>query len=97
MAALAYLLLPLTGMVAYFLSRRPRTRFHGAQAVALGFLWPVALYASSFVAPLVTQITAVLGALVWIGLMISTALGKDLRLPYLGDLCAETTGLEERA
>ena len=94
MAALAYLLLPISGMAAYFLSTTERGQFHGAQAVALGFVWPVALYGSSFFAAVVTQIVFAIGTLIWIGLIVATAVGKDLRLPYIGDVCARAAGLQ---
>ena len=95
MPALAYLLLPISGMAAYFLSTTERGQFHGAQAVAMGFVWPITLYVSSFVAPVATQVVFALGMIVWIGLIVTTAVGKDLRLPYVGALCARAAGLEE--
>lgn len=95
MAALAYLLLPISGMAAYFLSTTDRGQFHGAQAVALGFVWPVALYVSSFIAPVATQVVFALGMIAWIGLIVTAAVGKDVRLPLIGDLCARAAGLEE--
>ena|SRR5687767_8120314 len=95
MAALAYVLLPISGMAAYFLSTTERGQFHGAQAVALGFVWPVALYGSSFFAPVATQMVFAIGMIVWIGLIVATAVGKDLRLPYIGNVCARAAGLQK--
>ncbi|MEA2446774.1 MAG: hypothetical protein QOK47_411, partial [Actinomycetota bacterium] len=45
MAALAYLLPPVTGLIAFLFAIDPRLRFHGLQSVALGAVWPVAIYA----------------------------------------------------
>ena len=42
MPGLAYVLLPLSGMLAYFNGTSVRMRFHGLQAIALGALWPAA-------------------------------------------------------
>ncbi len=81
MAALAYLLPPLSGLLAYSLGRDQRVRFHGLQAVVFGFLWPVAIYAGSLAGPIGTRITFALGVLIWIGLLVVTALGRDPRLP----------------
>ena len=84
MAGLAYLLLPVSGALAYFNGRKPRTRFHGLQAVLLGILWPAALYAGSAVSPDATFIVAVAGAVIWIAFMLIALLGKDPRLPLVG-------------
>jgi uncharacterized membrane protein len=81
MAALAYLLPPLTGLLAYSLGSDRRVRFHGLQAVAFGFLWPVTIYGGSLAGPIGTRVTFTLGALIWIGLLVATALGRDPLLP----------------
>jgi uncharacterized membrane protein len=81
MAALAYLLLPLTGMVAYFGAAEPRMRFHGIQAVAYGVLWPAAIYVASWITATATQVVFVIGALVWVVLIVGTAVGRDPSLP----------------
>ena len=96
MAALAYVLLPLSGMLAFFSQTEARVRFHGAQAVSLGLIWPLALYACSALAPTATQIAFVLGAGLWIALIVTTAAGRDLRLPVVGVVCARAAGYEER-
>lgn len=84
MAALCYLLLPVTGVLGYFLGKRPRTRFHGLQAVALGLLWPLSLIAASEVSPTATRVALGVGAVVWIVLMGGAAVGKDLTVPGAG-------------
>jgi uncharacterized membrane protein len=85
-AALAYVLLPVSGLIAYFTGRTTRMRLHGLQAVVLGAVWPAVLYASSEVSPAVTQATWGLGAVFWIALMGAAAVGRDLRLPLVGRL-----------
>jgi uncharacterized membrane protein len=81
MAALAYLFPPLTGLLAYSLGRAERVRWHGLQSVAFGFAWPALIYVGSFAGPLVTRLVFALGALVWIGFLVTTAVGRDPRLP----------------
>jgi uncharacterized membrane protein len=84
MAALAYVLLPVSGAIAYFNARSARLRFHGLQAISLGLIWPAALYGASQLSRQATQLVWGLGAVVWILLMLLTATGKDVRLPVLG-------------
>ena len=81
MAALAYLLPPLSGLLVYSMGRDPRARFHGLQAVVFGFLWPAAIYAGSLAGPTGTRVVFALGALIWISFFGITALGRDPRLP----------------
>jgi len=81
MAALAYLLPPLSGLLLYSMGRNQRARFHGLQAVVFGFLWPAAIYVGSLAGPTGTRVVFALGALVWIALLGMTALGRDPRLP----------------
>jgi len=83
-AALAYLLLPVSGLAAYLAGRSARTRFHGLQAVTLGLAWPAALYACTYVTPGATQACALVGAVTWLGFLVATALGLDPRIPFAG-------------
>lgn len=80
MAAAVYVLLPLSGLLALTFARSPRMRAHGAQAIAFGLLWPLALFAASAVGPAVTQLVFALGAIVYLGLIATTLLGRDLLL-----------------
>ena len=84
MAALAYLLLPVTGLVAYLTGRDPRTRWHGLQAIALGLVWPIALYVAAVGPALAVRSVFAVGAVTWIGFLIATAFGADPRLPLVG-------------
>ncbi len=82
MAGLAYLLLPVTGLLAYF-GGRGRTRLHGGQAVVLGVLWPAVLYACSAWTPSATQVAFVAGTVLWLGFLIAAAAGRDPKLPWV--------------
>lgn len=84
MAGFAYLLLPVTGALAYFNGSESRMRFHGLQAVLLGILWPALLYAGSAVGSGATRIVAIGGTLIWLVLMLTAFAGRDLRLPLVG-------------
>lgn len=84
MAALAYVLLPVTGILTFLLSASPRTRAHGLQAIVLGTLWPLLLYAASALAADLTWVVAVIGAFAWLGFMVLTASGRDPKLPFIG-------------
>ena len=85
MAALAYVLLPVSGLIAYSMGASSRTRFHGLQAVVLGLKWPLALYAASFLSPVVTQLVFAAGLAAWLWLLVATAAGRDPRLPVVGN------------
>ena len=81
-AAFAYLLLPVTGLVAYLFGDE-RARFHGLQAILFGALWPLGLYAASALAPGATRAVFAAGAVVWLGAILATAMGRDPALPGL--------------
>ena len=83
MAGFAYLLLPVTGLIAYFGGGNARARFHGLQAIALGLVWPVLLYAGSFLAAAVTQVVFGVGVLVWLLFLIGALIGRDPKIPGL--------------
>ena len=95
MAALAYLLLPITGLLAFSLGSQERTRFHGLQAIAVGVVWPVGLYLASAISAAATRVVFLFGGIVWLGLVVATAVGRDPRLPGLGSLF-DATAAESR-
>jgi uncharacterized membrane protein len=86
MAALAYVLLPLSGLIAYALGSSPRVRLHGLQAIVFGAAWPAALFTASLISERATQVVFGLGALTWIALLVLTAAGRDPGLPGLRGL-----------
>jgi hypothetical protein len=83
-AALAYLVPPLSGLVVYFTARGARMRFHGLQSVLLGLLWPAALLGGSVITPGASQVAGVGGALAWLWFLVGAALGRDPRWPLAG-------------
>ena len=97
MAGAAYLLLPISGALAYFNGGDARTRFHGLQAIIVGLIWPLSLFVCSAVTPGATQIAAAVGAAVWLGLLVATALGRDPRLPLIGGAIRRASAGDPRA
>jgi uncharacterized membrane protein len=83
MAALAYLMLPLSGVIAFLFAADPRVRFHGMQAIVFGLLWALALYGGAALSPTLTRVVAAVGALIWVVLLGATAAGRDPALPGL--------------
>ena len=81
MPALAYVLLPLSGTIAFLVGGSRRTRFHGLQAIVVGAAWALAAYAASWVSPRLTQAIFGFGVVVWLVLVVGTLMGKDPRLP----------------
>jgi uncharacterized membrane protein len=81
MAALAYVLLPLSGALAFFTAESRRVRFHGLQAILYGVAWPVVLFAVAALAPSLTVVVAIGGAIGWAVLILLTAIGADPRIP----------------
>ncbi|MDQ3877051.1 MAG: hypothetical protein M3290_01685 [Actinomycetota bacterium] len=84
MAALAYLLLPVSGAIAYFGGTNARTRFHGLQAIVYGAAWVIVLYVCARLSDKATQAAFAAGAVGWMVLIVVAALGHDLRLPLVG-------------
>jgi uncharacterized membrane protein len=84
MAALAYLLPPLTGLLAYLFGSSERLRWHGLQSIVLGVAWPAGLYAGALVTPGATQTIAAVGALLWASFLAAAAVGRDPRWPLVG-------------
>ncbi len=81
MAAAAYVLLPVSGLLALALGRSARVRAHGAQAIAFGLAWPVMLFGASAIARPATIVVLVAGAALYVGLIGATLLGRDPLLP----------------
>lgn len=70
-------------MFAYLKGSSARVRFHGLQAVVIGLLWPVALYAASVLSARVTQAVFLIGVVVWLGFLVAALVGRDPRLPVV--------------
>ena len=84
MAGLAYLLLPVTGLFAVLVAGSARARWHGFQAIAIGFLWPAVLYLSVLGPATLTRVVFAGGALVWLLFLVMTLIGRDPKLPVVG-------------
>ena len=84
MAALAYLVLPVTGLLAFFSGSTKRVRWHGLQAIVLGALWPALLYLAAAVKESLVLPVAIGGAVIWLLFLAGAALGRDPSLPWLG-------------
>jgi len=85
-AGAAYLLLPVTGLIAYLTSEESRIRFHGLQAIFLGLLWPVGLYVAALGPPVLVQLVFAAGAVVWLVFLVAAAIGRDPRLPVFSSM-----------
>lgn len=96
-AALAYLLLPVTGLIAFLTAADARVRFHGLQAIALGLVGPLLLYAASLVSERVTQVVFAAGVIVWLGYLMGALMGKDPRLPAISGALERTASYERGA
>lgn len=84
MAGLAYLLLPLSGLIAFLSGGSARLRFHGLQAIVFGTSWAGLLYGASALGATATLIMAATGAIVWVIFALGAALGADPALPWIG-------------
>jgi uncharacterized membrane protein len=96
-AALAYLLLPVSGLFAFLRGSSTRVRFHGLQAIFIGLLWPIALYVAALGPPGITQGVFVAGTLVWLGFLVAALLGADPRVPFLSTYLKRAAAEELRA
>ena len=59
-------------LVAFLAGSTPRVRFHGLQAILLGAVWPLLLYAATWTSPVVTQVIGAAGLLLWVVLVVAT-------------------------
>ncbi len=83
MAWMAYLLLPITGLVAYLKGATARVRFHGLQAIVYGFVWPASSILVAYLSGAGARVVFSLGGVVWLGLMVATSIGRDPKLPVV--------------
>jgi uncharacterized membrane protein len=105
-AALSYVCGWLTGLIFLVIERRNRfVRFHAMQSIlvfiALTIVWAVARIL--FVLPLIggllgcvlSPLLAIVTFLLWAGLIVLAFLGKETRLPILGDMAARFTNHDQ--
>lgn len=96
-AAVAYILLPVSGLAAFLLGSEQRMRFHGLQAIVLGLVWAIVLYAASALSTTATRVTFVVGAGVWVLFMVLAALGSNPRLPLAASALERAAATDPRA
>jgi hypothetical protein len=87
-AALAYLVPPISGLIAYLRAPDMRTRAHGLQAIAFGLLWPVLLYGGSALSERATQVVFAVGAILWLTLGIAAGLGRGVMVTFFERLAS---------
>jgi uncharacterized membrane protein len=96
-AAIAYLFPPLTGLAVYFVGTSERERFHGLQAIALGLLAAVSLYAASAISSASAPYVFAFWVIVWFVSLFGALIGKDVRVPLLGKLLERAATGDPRA
>ena len=92
MSGAAYVLLPVTGLLAYFTAGQSRTRFHGLQAIVLGLVWPLALYIAALGPAILVQLVFAVGALTWLAFLVLAAFGRNPRLPFVAGVLEHLAG-----
>jgi uncharacterized membrane protein len=95
-SVIAYLLLPITGVLVFLLSYSERARFHALQSIVFGTAWALLLYAGALIGARVTQAVFILGVLAWLTLIVATWRGRDLRLPLVGGYLEGLAGADSR-
>ena len=93
MSTLAYLIPPVTGLLAYLKGSSQRVRLHGLQSVAFGIMWPSALYVGSWISPTATRVAFVVFAALWIVLLVGTVFGFDPAVPGTRRALSRATGI----
>jgi hypothetical protein len=81
LAAFAYLLPPLTGLIAYLFGSSVRARRHGLQSIAFGLVWPVGLLVAAALSDTAAQAVFGVGGVLWLTLLGLAAAGRDPHLP----------------
>jgi hypothetical protein len=68
-------------LIAYIKGGTPRTRLHGLQSVIFGVVWPACLFVASWIDAVVTRAVFVAFGVVWLALLLTTAVGADPPFP----------------
>jgi uncharacterized membrane protein len=91
-SGLSYVLTWLTGLIFFFVDKRPEVRFHAMQAIAYGVLWTlVGVVGPRLPGPLDLLFSLVWVAFLigWVVLMIQGFQGRHFKLPVLGDFAEQ--------
>ena len=91
-SGLSYVLTWLTGLIFFFIDKRPEVRFHAMQSIAYGVLWTLV----GVVGPRLPGPLDLLFSLVWVAFLIGWVVlliqgfqGKHFKLPVLGDFAEQ--------
>jgi uncharacterized membrane protein len=82
----------LTGLIFFFVDKRPEVRFHAVQAIAYGVLWTlVGVVGPRLPGPLVLLFSLVWVAFLigWVVLLVQGFQGRHFKLPVLGDFAEQ--------
>jgi len=102
-AALSYVFGWITGLFFLLAEQRNRfVRFHAMQSIlvfiALSIVWAIVRLLSGvfligwLFGCILTPALGIASFLIWAGLIIMAFLGRDIKLPFIGDLAARLTG-----
>lgn len=102
-AALSYVFGWITGLIFFFGERRNRfVRFHAMQSIlvfiALSIVWAIVrLLAGVFLIGwlfgcILTPIVGIASFLIWAGLILMAFMGKEVKIPIIGDYAARFSG-----
>ena len=91
-SGLSYVLTWLTGLIFYFVDKRPEVRFHAMQSIAYGVIWTLV----GVVGPRLPGPLDLLFSLVWVAFLIGWVVlliqgfqGKHFKLPVIGDFAEQ--------
>ncbi len=91
-SGLSYLLTWLTGLIFFFVDKRPEVRFHAMQAILFGVVWSVVSIITPAMPGLIRALLYVVQFaffVVWIILLIQGFSGNHLKLPVVGDIAEQ--------
>ena len=91
-SGLSYVLTWLTGLIFFFIDKRPEVRFHAMQAIAYGVIWTLV----GVVGPRLPGPLDLLFSLVWVAFLIGWVVlliqgfqGRHFKLPVIGDFAEQ--------
>ena len=91
-SGLAYVVTWITGLIFFFVDRRPEVRFHAMQAIAYGVVWTVVLVLRPLLPGVLFGLLELALFVGWIVLMIQGFQGNHFKLPVLGDFAEQQAG-----
>jgi uncharacterized membrane protein len=93
-SGLCYLATWVTGLIFYFIDRRPEVRFHAVQSIAFGVAFTVVeLVLTVFLAALhlafLSTLVWLAFVVIWIVLLVQGFQGRHFKLPIIGDFAEQ--------